>query len=271
MTLKKLLLAASFTSAAALAASVATSAQASVGVYVGYFDGLRGGIDYPSPSGVGGTFTTGGNTYTISNVFGDIHDGMDAGGIMLLNTGASAITINDLDVSHLGTSNSSYHIWSGDLGAGVSLAAGAGAIFTSTFDYNFDTIEASGAAFQAGFDPDTNNCSVGAIAASALCTSTVGIVTFTLDGVASAFNDTGHVLDTGGYDTALYNHLHTGGGGVPEFNQNESLNWRPIGTTGINDPGGGGGVPEPASWALMLLGFGGLGAVLRRRLVPRTA
>ena len=26
-----------------------------------------------------------------------------------------------------------------------------------------------------------------------------------------------------------------------------------------------GGVPEPASWALMLLGFGGLGAVLRRR------
>jgi hypothetical protein len=27
-----------------------------------------------------------------------------------------------------------------------------------------------------------------------------------------------------------------------------------------------GGVPEPASWALMLLGFGGLGAALRRRL-----
>lgn len=28
---------------------------------------------------------------------------------------------------------------------------------------------------------------------------------------------------------------------------------------------GGGGVPEPSSWALMLLGFGGLGAMLRRR------
>jgi len=28
---------------------------------------------------------------------------------------------------------------------------------------------------------------------------------------------------------------------------------------------GGGGVPEPASWALMILGFGGAGAALRRR------
>ena len=27
----------------------------------------------------------------------------------------------------------------------------------------------------------------------------------------------------------------------------------------------GGGVPEPASWALMLVGFGGLGMAMRRR------
>ena len=27
----------------------------------------------------------------------------------------------------------------------------------------------------------------------------------------------------------------------------------------------GGGVPEPATWAMMLVGFGGLGAVMRRR------
>jgi hypothetical protein len=26
-----------------------------------------------------------------------------------------------------------------------------------------------------------------------------------------------------------------------------------------------GGVPEPASWALMIMGFGGVGALVRRR------
>jgi hypothetical protein len=30
-------------------------------------------------------------------------------------------------------------------------------------------------------------------------------------------------------------------------------------------PGGGGAVPEPATWAMMILGFGAAGAVLRRR------
>ena len=39
-----------------------------------------------------------------------------------------------------------------------------------------------------------------------------------------------------------------------------------IGTFSDPNAGGGvGGVPEPAAWALMLVGFGGLGAVLRRR------
>jgi len=35
--------------------------------------------------------------------------------------------------------------------------------------------------------------------------------------------------------------------------------------TFIEAPKGGGAVPEPASWAMLLLGFGALGGVLRRR------
>ena len=38
------------------------------------------------------------------------------------------------------------------------------------------------------------------------------------------------------------------------------------------NPGEGGAVPEPASWALLILGFGGIGAAMRRkRAVARTA
>lgn len=36
-------------------------------------------------------------------------------------------------------------------------------------------------------------------------------------------------------------------------------------------PGGVGGVPEPATWALMILGFGAVGSALRRRKSTRTA
>ena len=38
----------------------------------------------------------------------------------------------------------------------------------------------------------------------------------------------------------------------------------PLGTT-ISSPGGGGAIPEPASWVLLIVGFGGVGAALRRR------
>jgi hypothetical protein len=35
--------------------------------------------------------------------------------------------------------------------------------------------------------------------------------------------------------------------------------------TGFATNGTGGGIPEPATWAMMILGFGGIGAMMRRR------
>ena len=45
-----------------------------------------------------------------------------------------------------------------------------------------------------------------------------------------------------------------------------------VGTSGISAEGHPvGGVPEPATWAMMLLGFGGIGAAMRRRRKPGLA
>jgi len=259
--------------ALALLLASASAHAGTVAVYVGYADGLRAGADFPNPFAAGETFTTGGHTYTITHDVSDHSSTPDSGAVMILNTGATDALITNLNVNDRATGGN-YSIWTGNgagqLGAGVTLHAGEGAIFAANAGDNFDTSDSASAAFtgasQTGttFDASTNNCSNGPIAASVACTGSFPILTFTINAGGSVFNDTAHVLDTGGYDSAQYSHIHTGGGGVPVFNTNESLGWRPIGTTGIGNPGGGGSVPEPASLAVLGLGILGVAAIRRR-------
>jgi hypothetical protein len=216
-------------------------ASADATVYVGYADALRPSAFFPSPwSGSSGvTF--------IGNATGD-----DAGAIRIDNTGASAITITDISVNLNGTALGD--IWSTSLP--VTLAPGGILIVTQTTSFNFDTSDIH------QITSNTSPC-LGLATDPAVCTTTMPKISVTFQGVGTTvFDDTAHVLDTGGFDfiNALVcpNPLELSG------NCNESLQWRTIGTTGIGNPGGN--TPEPASLLFLGTGILSLCGAVRKRL-----
>jgi hypothetical protein len=85
-----------------------------------------------------------------------------------------------------------------------------------------------------------------------ICNNDAPLVTFNENGTPESFTDTGHIIDTFGYD--FINGASDG---------NESINWNSIGQVANR----GGNVPEPTS--LVLLGSIALAAVsfLRKRSV----
>jgi hypothetical protein len=162
---------------------------------------------------------------------GGTTSGFDAGAIMLHNDSAVSQSI---DISASFSWDSTFnHDW-----GAVTVGAGQYLIVTQTLDYNFDTSDL------AALTPFGSPLATGNYGA--------GQVSLVIDGGAPHnYLDTAHILNTGGFDLAL--------GGA-----NESQNWRLIGTTGIEDPGGSPpSVPETSSTVMMLfagmislLGFG---------------
>lgn len=127
----------------------------------------------------------------------------DSGAIRIDNPGSAPLTIDSVSVD-LQRGNAQFNLW------GSFTVPGQGsAILTQTQPGNFDTsafpIVACG----------------GTLAAAE---TRIPKITVTVAGTPQTFMDTAHVLDTGGFDLSCRG--------------NESLQWRPVGTTGIESASG---------------------------------
>ncbi|HEY6909571.1 MAG TPA: Ig-like domain-containing protein [Myxococcales bacterium] len=163
-----------------------------LGVYVGYADNLRASPAFPVP------WQGSPNVLFIGS-----SSPFDAGAIRLDNPTASPVAVDSVVVD-LQRPGPTFNLW-----GSFTIPPQSSAILTQTTQFNFDTsdfeIVGCGGTVSAG-DPR------------------VPRVTVTAGGVSSAFLDTGHVLDTGGFDLACIG--------------NESLQWRLIGTAGIGSTTG---------------------------------
>lgn len=233
----------------------------SFSVFVGYADNLRPSGFFPTPW-IGASNVV--SQSSASQTF-------DSGAIQIANNGATAITITNFQVTfpnNPGFTASEPSQWATSL----TVNPGQTAIYTQTTSYNFDTSDFgvfggypnSTLLYPNNYGGNGNTSGIGGCSSSAaliaaagdttLCASAIPVVSFDENGTPVSFSDTGHILDTGGYD---FINLSSDG--------NESINWNLIGAEASR----GGTVPEPTSVLLlatvvMLCGFSVRRAVARR-------
>ena len=215
-----------------------TSSADSIGLQLGYADNLRSSSFFPSNFCNGGTQFGGSSGATCSQAF-------DSGAIRIVNNTGQTMNVTDVLVT---IGSATFDLW--NTSGAFTIAAGTDEVLAQTSEFNFDTSD-----FGNVFAPGNS------------VQPTIR-VTFSLGTGASqsmTFTDSGQVLNTGGFDLAAANPCP--GASNPNVGGacNESLQWRDIGTSGINDPGGT-ATPEPTSLLLFLTGAGGVLALARRRL-----
>jgi RHS repeat-associated protein/uncharacterized repeat protein (TIGR01451 family) len=158
-------------------------------VSVGYADNLRSNPNFPVPwQGSPNVMFIGGGVF-------------DAGAIRLDNLSSAPLTIDKVTVD-LGRPGPFFDIWQ----HGITIPAQSSLILTQDAGENFDTSDFPIVGCGQALDPHETR---------------IPKVSVTIAGTTTDFLDTGHILDTGGFDLACRG--------------NESLQWRAIGTTGIGN------------------------------------
>ncbi|HZR29627.1 MAG TPA: RHS repeat-associated core domain-containing protein [Terriglobales bacterium] len=178
-----------FSDSALMMQSGSSGLSNTLAVSVGYADNLRPNPNFPVPwQGSPNVIFIGGGVF-------------DAGAIRLDNLSNAALTIDKVTVD-LGRPGPFFDIWQ----HGITIPPQNSLILTQDSGENFDTSDFPIVDCGQPLSPNETR---------------IPKVSITIAGVTTDFLDTGHILDTGGFDLACRG--------------NESLQWRAIGTTGIGN------------------------------------